>query len=139
VILDAPFTNLTAAALHHPSALPFRLLPFVRNYLVRSMKNGFPSIDLIGRLTRPLLVLHGRNDRMIPFHLGQALYQAAKLSRLHSAPHLLEDLWFSDFATAGHNDVYAFPQWVRDVSAFMTAMERPAHTPPQCDQRTANA
>lgn len=123
LILDAPFTNLTSAALHHPSALPFRILPFIRSALASSIKDAFPSMRLIGDVTAPLLVLHGRNDRMIPFHLGEELYQRAKMERLMKTPHLLEDLWFAEFPTAGHNDIYAYPQWVKEVAAFMQAME----------------
>ncbi|GAB5033545.1 monoacylglycerol lipase abhd12 [Nannochloropsis oceanica] len=123
LILDAPFTNLSMAALHHPSALPFRLLPFVKNALLHSMHERFPSLDYIQKLNEPILILHGRRDRMIPFFLGQELYHAAQLARVRRRPDLLEDLWFSEFQEAGHNDVYAHGQWTNDVAAFMSTME----------------
>ncbi len=123
LILDAPFTNLSMAALHHPSALPFRLLPFVKQALLHSMYERFPSIDLIADVTQPILILHGRHDRTIPFHLGQELYQAAQLARLRTRPELLEDLWFSEFPYASHNNIYAYPQWTHDMHSFMAVMD----------------
>lgn len=41
----------------------------------------YPSLDRIARVPCPLLILHGRRDRLIPFQLGMELYQAARLSR----------------------------------------------------------
>jgi abhydrolase domain-containing protein 12 len=123
LILDAAFTNLSMAALHHPSALPFRLLPFVKHALLHSMHERFPSLEYIQRVDQPILILHGRRDRMIPFFLGQELYHAAQLARVRRQPELLEDLWFSEFGEAGHNDVYAHGQWTNDLHAFMETMD----------------
>lgn len=125
MVLDAPFTNLSTAALYHPSALPFRLLPFIKNLLLNALKEKYPSVDLIQTVTCPLFVLHGKRDGMIPFHVGQALYQAGRLARLDMGrPDLLEDMWFGDFPEAGHNDIYAQPSWVSKMTLFMTTMER---------------
>jgi pimeloyl-ACP methyl ester carboxylesterase len=70
-----------------------------------------------------MLIMHGQRDAMIPFKVGLELYQAAKLARLRSSPELLEELWFSDFPKAGHHDVFAHPQWLHDVAAFMRSAE----------------
>jgi pimeloyl-ACP methyl ester carboxylesterase len=123
-VLDAAFTNLTAAALHHPSSLPFRMLPVVRDLLVSRLAEKWNSLERIGGVSHPILVMHGRRDRMMPFFIGHKLYETARLGRLRDAPDLLEDLWFSEFPHAGHNDVYSFPQWAHDLDAFTTAMER---------------
>lgn len=123
IILDAPFTNLTMAALHHPSALPFRILPFVKQALLHSMHEKYPSIDLITNITQPILIIHGRKDRMIPFHLGQELYQAARLARVRTQPALLEDVWFSEVGEGTHHNNYAHPQWTYDLTSFMRTMD----------------
>lgn len=123
LILDAAFTNLSMAALHHPSALPFRLLPFVKHALLHNMHERFPSLEYIQSVNQPILILHGRRDRVIPFFLGQELYHAAQLARVRRQPELLEDLWFSEFGEAGHNDVYAHGQWTNDLHAFMATMD----------------
>ena len=123
IILDAPFTNLATAVLHHPSTLPFRIIPFVRDVLLRCMVEVYPSIDLIKEIGYPILILHGRRDRRVPYKLGIELYQAAKLGRVHNQPELLQDVWFSEYTRASHNDIYAHPQWLYDLHQFMTTME----------------
>jgi abhydrolase domain-containing protein 12 len=123
IILDAPFTNLTMAALHHPSALPFRILPFVKQALLHSMHEKYPSIDLITNITQPILIIHGRKDRMIPFSLGQELYQAARLARVRTRPALLDDVWFSEVGEGTHHNNYAHPQWTYDLVSFMRTMD----------------
>jgi len=67
VILEAPYTAaVDVAALIYPW-LPVRLL----------MKDQFRSSAHIGKVTAPLLILHGTDDTVIPFTLGQRLFAAA--------------------------------------------------------------
>lgn len=53
LLLDSPFSNLTVAALHHPSALPFRIIPVVRDVLLASLREKFSTLDLITQV-RPV-------------------------------------------------------------------------------------
>jgi hypothetical protein len=57
----------------------------------------------------PVLVMHGRNDEVIPFAHGEALWAAA--------PHLKQALWI---AGAGHNDFaeVAGPRYWEALHAF---------------------
>ncbi|EYF04800.1 alpha/beta hydrolase [Chondromyces apiculatus] len=52
------------------------------------------SIDKIGQVGCPVLVIHGRRDRVVPFKHGEALFA--------SAPEPKRALWVDE---AGHNDV----------------------------------
>ncbi|WP_242020717.1 alpha/beta hydrolase [Microcoleus sp. FACHB-1515] len=63
--------------------VPFPLLPF----------DKFPNLSKIARVKSPVLVMHGTDDRTIPFSHGQQLYEAAPEPKMH--------LWV---AGAGHND-----------------------------------
>jgi alpha-beta hydrolase superfamily lysophospholipase len=38
----------------------------------------FDSIDKIGRIREPVLVMHGTDDRTVPFELGRRLYEAVR-------------------------------------------------------------
>ena len=49
----------------------------------------------IAAIDLPLLMFHGRRDRVVPFHLGQKLFEAAN-----------EPKQFIEIPKAGHNDVY---------------------------------
>ena len=39
--------------------------------------NRWPSVEAIGQVKAPILVLHGDRDRIIPLTHGQALFRAA--------------------------------------------------------------
>jgi fermentation-respiration switch protein FrsA (DUF1100 family) len=67
VALEAPFANAVDIAAASYWFLPVRLL----------MKDQFRSLDRIARINAPLLVLHGRNDSLIPLAQGQKLFDAA--------------------------------------------------------------
>jgi fermentation-respiration switch protein FrsA (DUF1100 family) len=64
VVLEAPFTSAVdiGAALY--PFLPVRLM----------MKDRFRSDERIGKVTVPVLVLHGARDRVVPIAYGERLY-----------------------------------------------------------------
>lgn len=66
--------------------LPINVFPFDR----------FPNLKRIRNVNCPVLVMHGKNDGIIPFRHGQMLYEAAPQPR--------QNLWIDG---AGHNDFYA--------------------------------
>jgi fermentation-respiration switch protein FrsA (DUF1100 family) len=67
VIVESTFTTLPdVGALHYP-LLPVRLLALHR----------YESVHRIPHLRCPKLILHGREDRLIPMALGRRLFEAA--------------------------------------------------------------
>lgn len=67
LILDATFTSVPDVAARQYPWLPVRLLS----------RNHFRSIDRIEDIHTPILILHSREDRLIPFEHGQRLYEKA--------------------------------------------------------------
>lgn len=67
LIVRSTFSSLADAASVHYPWLPVRLLLWDR----------YPSVDRIGDVTCPVLILHGTNDRIVPFELGRRLFEAA--------------------------------------------------------------
>jgi len=85
VILEAPYTSTVDVGQAAYFFLPVGLLMYDR----------FPSIDLIGKIKAPLLVIHGEEDSIIPTRFGRRLFQAANQPK---EAHFL--------AGAGHNDMF---------------------------------
>lgn len=83
LILRSPFTSLVEAGELHYPLLPVRWLLWDR----------FPSLERIGQLKVPLLVVAGGADGLIPPEMSRRLYQAAP-----------EPKRFVLVAGAGHND-----------------------------------
>lgn len=67
LVLVFPFTSLPDAAKHHYPWLPVHML----------MRTRFDNLAKIGQCPRPVFVAHGTADDIVPFSLGQALYEAA--------------------------------------------------------------
>ena len=68
VILEAPFTSAAAVADLRYWYLPIRLL----------MKDQYRSDEFIGRITAPVLILHGVHDHIVPFAMGMRMFELTK-------------------------------------------------------------
>lgn len=67
LVLEAPYTSTVDVARPHFTWIPVDAL----------MQDRFDSRKLIGSVRVPIMIVHGDQDRTIPFALGEALYEAA--------------------------------------------------------------
>jgi fermentation-respiration switch protein FrsA (DUF1100 family) len=86
VILEAPFTSTAAVASLHYWYMPVRLL----------MKDQFHSDERIGKVTAPLLILHGFQDKTVPYAMGEQMFELANQPK-----HIVK------FLDGGHEDLDA--------------------------------
>lgn len=86
VILEAPFTSASAVAALRYWYLPVRLL----------MKDQFHSDARIAKVTAPLLILHGVHDQVVPYAMGERLFELANKPK-----HIVR------FLDGGHEDLDA--------------------------------
>ncbi|NOY69326.1 MAG: alpha/beta hydrolase [Deltaproteobacteria bacterium] len=63
-------------------------------WLAPFIGNPFDSIDKIGNLRAPLLIVHGDKDRILPVSMGRHLYERATVKKT-----------FAQVPGAGHNDL----------------------------------
>jgi fermentation-respiration switch protein FrsA (DUF1100 family) len=84
VVLEAPYTSIADVGAQHYWFLPVRPL----------VKDPFRSDLRIGKVTAPLLVLHGARDTVVPIGFGERLFALAN-----------EPKRFARFADAGHGDL----------------------------------
>lgn len=88
LILRSPFTSLADVGRTHYPWLPVAQL----------LTDRYPSIDRIGNLSAPLLVIAGERDTIVPAELSERLYEAAPEPRQfrlirgadHNDPDLLD-------------------------------------------------
>jgi len=78
LILESAFSSAFRVVMH------WKLMPF----------DKFDNLRKIPRVQCPVLIMHGREDRVVPFTHGEALFAAALTKREH--------LWVDG---AGHNDL----------------------------------
>jgi uncharacterized protein len=100
LVLEAPFTSMLDEWRRFAPIMPVGLL----------LRDRFESLPIIGRLAVPVLVLHGRRDRLVPFKFGERLFAAApQPKRLEIFPDA------SHTELYGYNAIAAVRQFVSDV------------------------
>lgn len=99
VILESPFRSVPELAQQLYSFLPARWLARIH----------YPVEDYVTQISAPLLVIHSRDDEIIPFAQGEAVYQAAQEPR-----QLLE-------IQGGHNTGFrdSEPTYSESIDAFL--------------------
>ena len=67
IILESPFTSMIDAGKDKYPYLPVRLL----------LKDKYESDKKIKNINRPILIMHGKIDNIVPFHMGKRMYELA--------------------------------------------------------------
>ena len=67
VILESPFTSIENSAKIYYPYLPVKLL----------LKDKYDSINKINMVNSPILIMHGKKDDVVPFSMGQKLFEEA--------------------------------------------------------------
>lgn len=89
VVLRSPFTSLADVASAH--------YPVPRAVIEASLPDRYPSVDRVAEVRAPVLVIAGRDDRIVPFEHGRRLFEAAS-----------EPKRFVAIDAADHNDPELF-------------------------------
>lgn len=87
LVLEAPFTSMLDAAANLYWFLPVRAM----------LWDTYPSIDRIGSVSCPVMVLHGTADTVVPFAQGKRVFEAAPAQSACGTPKRLVE-----FPGAGH-------------------------------------
>ncbi|KAK7103558.1 lysophosphatidylserine lipase ABHD12-like [Littorina saxatilis] len=121
LILESPFNNIVDAAIQHPFAFPFANIPGFKSFLRDSaMEHNihFSSDKSITRVTSHIMILHAEDDRIVPYDLGEKLYQVAKSSRSSHT----KDVKLVNFDSRygyGHKNIYKAPELKEIVTEFL--------------------
>ena len=67
VILETPFTSMIEAAKVFYPYIPIKLL----------LKDKFENYKKIKNINSPILVMHGEEDKIVPFSMGKKIYEIA--------------------------------------------------------------
>jgi fermentation-respiration switch protein FrsA (DUF1100 family) len=105
LVLRSPFTSLAEIGRHHYPFLPVRWL----------LRDRYPSLERVGSVSCPTLVIAGDRDRLIPTEQSRRLYAAIPAEKRLVV-----------IAGADHNDEALFdgPQLMRALLDFVANLER---------------
>jgi uncharacterized protein len=71
IILESPFTSIAKAAKIYYPYLPINFL----------LKDRYDSIDKIDKITKPVLIMHGIKDNIVPHKMGSELFEKANFPK----------------------------------------------------------
>jgi uncharacterized protein len=109
LIMEAPFTSAAAVAATRYWYLPIRLL----------MKDQFRSDERIENVTAPVLILHGVNDHIVPYAMGERMFELTKARK-----HIVR------FLDGDHEDLDHHGA-LHAVGRFLAGdLDQPPHPPP---------
>ena len=99
LIIASAFTSVPDLGAQIYPWLPVRLLARIR----------YDNLDRIAKIAAPVLVAHSRDDEIVPFAHGEALFAAAREPKQFLA------------MRGGHNDalLFARDEWAAAVAAFL--------------------
>ncbi len=67
IILESPFTSMIEAGKHYYFYLPVSLL----------LKDRYETIKKLKNINSPILVMHGKKDKIVPFNMGKEVFEKA--------------------------------------------------------------
>ena len=67
IILESPFTSMVDAGKFYYPYLPVSLL----------LKDRYETVKKLKDVNIPILVMHGKNDKIVPFFMGQQVFEKA--------------------------------------------------------------
>jgi uncharacterized protein len=102
LVVEATFSRMTDAAAFQYPWLPVRLV----------MRNRYNSMKRIRKYTGPYFQSHGTDDEMVPFWMGQKLFEAC--------PSRMKQFYEVNFAR--HNDTPP-PAYYAALSAFLDQVD----------------
>ncbi len=102
VILESTFTSTVDLAREIYPFIPVRLLMRIR----------YPVIDYLEDIRMPVLIVHGRDDEVIPWHHGKKLYEAAAEPKYRLE---LQGGHNDGFILTGRNYLDGLDRYVREV------------------------
>jgi len=118
LVLESPFNNIHEEVTKHPMAALWRKMPWFEWFFSGTLtKNdvGFVSDQHIKDIHIPILILHAKDDAVIPFELGYKLYQVALESRRQiQTENQIQFVPFESDRALGHTFIYSAPE-IKDL------------------------
>ena len=76
IILESPFTSMIETAKKYYPFFPVKLL----------LKDKYESINKIRNIHSPILIMHGKQDKIVPFKMGKKMYDLANSPKFNYFP-----------------------------------------------------
>ncbi|XP_030626647.1 lysophosphatidylserine lipase ABHD12 isoform X2 [Chanos chanos] len=123
VIIESPFTNARHAGKNHPFAWFYFRFPWFDYFFLDPLKDNhvfFTNDDNLRKLKIPLLILHAEDDLIVPFHMGQELYDIARSAQ--NSEERVKMVRFNKELGYVHNGSYKDPRMPAIIREFVESL-----------------
>ncbi|XP_069573823.1 lysophosphatidylserine lipase ABHD12-like isoform X2 [Brachyistius frenatus] len=123
LILEAPYTRIREVVITHPLAKMYWFLPGFQSLLWSTMETiniVFTNEENLKSLSSPLLILHAEDDSVVPYHMGQKLYQISlQTKRRLNTQVQVEMISYKAELGFSHSSIYKDPGLSHTVQKFL--------------------
>ncbi|OAF71047.1 Abhydrolase domain-containing protein 12 [Intoshia linei] len=120
LVLESPFTSLYCSAIEHPITTAFLPLKFFMKIIIKrslsKIEFSFDNKSILKRLKCPILIMHARDDKIIPFYLGENCYCIAKSRECHEKTITIFDDYKSN--GFGHKNIHKSHEFQFNIEKF---------------------
>lgn len=115
LILESPFLNSGEAGRHIPIAKIFDLLPCTKGVIANALEGLFPTDELITSIKLPILIIHAKDDRILPIHHAYQLYNVCEANGM-------ENVTLKVFDEGQHKYLFQNESAMNAASQFMRGL-----------------
>lgn len=123
LILEAPYTKIGQVVVNHRLAKLYRFLPGFKDlleYLLEENNIVFANDKNLEILTSPLLILHAEDDHVVPYHMGQQLYEISlQAQRKSNTDVQVKMISYEASRGYAHSHMYLDPNLSEEVGKFL--------------------
>ncbi|KAJ0008521.1 hypothetical protein NQD34_015936 [Periophthalmus magnuspinnatus] len=128
VILQAAYTRIREVVAMDTLAKPYIFLPGFKNLIwtiMEKIKVEFANDKNLQTLTSPLLLLHAKDDTVVPYYMAQELYDISVRTHRHiNREDEVELVSFSEDLGYNHSDLYLNPHLTNIITNFLEKLKR---------------
>ncbi|KAK2580674.1 hypothetical protein KPH14_007776 [Odynerus spinipes] len=121
LILESPFNNIVDELSEHPFAQIFKHLPWFHWLIIEPFYHNnlrFESDKHIKEVACPVMILHAEDDNVVPFFLGEKLFQAA-LKYHQNDTNEIEMVRINSSYGLGHKYICRFKELPNIIKSFV--------------------
>ncbi|XP_053207462.1 lysophosphatidylserine lipase ABHD12-like [Panonychus citri] len=126
--LEAPFNDIVEAISEYPLAIIYKIYPLFDYFFIEPFRQPefqlFNSQVNIKEIKVPTLILHAKDDAIVPFKLGFRLYKSA-LEASNNQPDYLKPVMiiYREDHGLGHKNIYKEPTLTKVIGKFISHLE----------------
>ncbi|XP_043473987.1 lysophosphatidylserine lipase ABHD12 isoform X2 [Leptopilina heterotoma] len=125
LFLESPFNNIASEISEHPLAQIFKHLPWFQWVIVQPFYDNhlrFQSDQHITKVKCPIMILHAEDDNVVPFSLGEKLFESAL--KYHGNTEQVQMIRINASHGLGHKYICRYAELPEIIEKFVSSVSK---------------